>query len=59
MSAAHPVGAFTEVSAAVSIGVSAGVDGATGRKLRQAASCLRLRRTRLADLYSPIGVERE
>lgn len=51
MTAAHPLGAFTEVS----VGVSAGVDGATGRKLHQAASCLRLRRTRFADLYSPVG----
>ena len=55
MTAAHPLGAFTEVSAAVSVGVSAGVDGAIGRKLHQAASCLRLRRTRFADLYSPVG----
>lgn len=55
MIAAHPLGVFTEVSAAVSIGVSAGVDGATGRKLRQAASRPRLRRMRFADLYSPVG----
>jgi hypothetical protein len=48
-------GAFTEVSAAVSIGVSAGVDGATDSEPRQAASRLGLRRARFADLYSPVG----
>jgi hypothetical protein len=48
-------GAFTGVSAGVSIGVSAGVDGATGCESRQAASRLRSRGTRFADLYSPVG----
>ncbi len=58
MRIAHRVGDLG-VSAAVSIGVDAGVDGVTARRMRQAVSSLRLRRGQFADLYSPEGVNGE